>query len=360
MNTDDATHEKHGFVDMLKEHSLKAAGYAYLVGDAAIIASGLLDKNKTPKEKYQRAAVGAAWGLGGLAAARYGNPTAEKQLELLCNRLGDYLRMQGVVIPDRPELADIAKEGGLVHHVQSFMYAHPSEVLNTIYVLGSAQLVTNGLLGHSKANANAATLTADEMKKAKRVAHSDTASGLFIGAGALAGLLIPEKTPDPTHPAQGSLGRAMAWVQEKPLRVSGLLYHANNASMLWGAFAARGEKGGNKNYLWRFLTAGSYIFGNTMLALSSKNFGKDNKDPKMLEKLSELSAQVIAAQPKDVQEALVQQISGYLGAQPEIEKHAKEIAQILHAKLAAVSQSAAGGLWTDAVSKSPGELSPTL
>ena len=48
----------------LKDISLRAAGYSYLLGDAAIFTAGIMEKN------YNNALTGLTWGLGGLAAAR--------------------------------------------------------------------------------------------------------------------------------------------------------------------------------------------------------------------------------------------------------------------------------------------------
>jgi hypothetical protein len=307
----------------LKDVSLKAAGYAYIAGDVAIVASGLLDKNKTKQERWQRASVGLLWGAGGLAAARYGNPKGEKQLELLTGRLRQYLKKQGVAVPK--DITELHKDQSIFDHIEAFLYAHPSEVLNAIYTIGAGQMVLSGVTGLKRA----AEVT---HKKTRREAKFDIASGILIGAGALAGLLIPEKKREPDHPTHGALEKAMSWVQEKPLRLSGILYHANNMTMLGSAFAACKENPESNHYLWRFLTAGSYIFANTMLAISSKGHTKD-KNYDVTGKLADLSAQVIAAQPPEVQKALVEQVSGYLAAQPEIDKKADEIAELLHIKL---------------------------
>ena len=178
----------------LKNVSLKAAGYAYLVGDAALFAAGLMEKNT------KGAITGALWGVGGLAAARYGNPTAEKQIELVSTRLGEYLAKQGIKIPSHPTTALLAKENGLLDHVEQFLYHYPSEMLNAIYMLGATQMVSSGI---------------------SRKFTPDIVSGILIGAGALAGILIHEKKPDSEHPPHGALEKAVSWIQEKPLRLPG-------------------------------------------------------------------------------------------------------------------------------------------
>lgn len=307
--------------DKLKENSLRAAGIAYLIGDAAIVASGLVEGN------IKRASVGAAWGAGGLFPAFFGNPTQEKQLELIGRKLGGYLRKQGVEIPKDPTIAKLTKEGGIADHTKDFFYHHPSEALNAIYAIGAGQLVAAGMTNN--------------VKSGKGASNADIASGLLVGAGALSGLLIKEKKPDSDKRPKDALGKIKAWAQEKPLRVSGLLYHANNISMVAGAYSqwkeARGKVNASKNYRWRFLTAGAYIFANTMLALSSKGHGGSEKSD-VSAAAAELAAKIIAVQPQEVQEALVQNVAGYLSAQPEIGKTAQEIAFLMHEKLATVGR----------------------
>ncbi|MDX2113797.1 MAG: hypothetical protein SFW63_08740 [Alphaproteobacteria bacterium] len=318
-------------VDRLKDNSLKTAGYGYLIGDAAIIAAGLTDSTKKDwGEKGRYAAVGAYWALGGLAAARYGNPSAEKELELLSKRLGEYLKKQHIEIPDSPTTSSLTKPSGVIDTIEDFLYQHPSQALNSIYALGAGQLIYSGIKDLGKA----------ENKNAKILARLDTTSGILIAAGALAGLLIKEKAPDPTHPAHSRWEKAMAWVQEKPLRVSGWLYHANNATMLGATYFKHQAHPESKNYLWRALTAVSYIFANTMLQFSSKQGGTASnvdQDKQTMAALAEKSALVIAAQPKEIQEALIEQISGFLASQHEVSLKAPEIAAILHDKLSTVS-----------------------
>jgi hypothetical protein len=305
----------------LKEQSLKAAGIAYIVGDAALIFAKLM-------EGTQVGAGGAAlWLGGGLAAAKYGNPKAEQRLKLLEQRLGQYLKKQGVKIPENPMTADLVKVGGVLDHIEAFLYTYPSQLLNALFAVGGALTIKGGI-GRSK---------------------SDLACGALVMAGALGGLLIPERKPDREHPTQGMLGKAWEWAQEKPLRVSSTFFHANNIFTITSAFEQMKKNPAGKSHWFRFLTAASYIFGNIMLSQSLKDniSAKDqHRNEKVLEALAEASGQVIAAQPKEVQEVLVQNIAGYLSSQKEIKTTAPEIAKLLHAQLAVLrDKTPAAGQW---------------
>ncbi|MBY0406491.1 MAG: hypothetical protein K2Q01_02275 [Rickettsiales bacterium] len=294
-------------VGSLKNNSLKAAGYAYLVGDAALFASGYMGG------RSKEAMSGLVYTIGGAACAKFANPKAEKQLQLLGARLGEHLREVHVPIPDQPDLQELTKKGGLIDHAEAFLYKYPSQVLNATYAVGGAQLLRSGLQ-HGK--------------------HWDTASGALVAAGGLAGLLIKEKAPDADHPPKTAFAKAVSWFQEKPLRLSGGLYALNNVTLIMSALEERKAKPANHSYMFKFLTAASYIFGNTMLALSSKdNSGKKEDCDAALEKLADASARIIAAQHKEVREALTQDIATYLAAQPEVTMKAPEIVDMLHKRL---------------------------
>ncbi len=308
-------------VEKLKDHSLRAAGVAYLVGDAALFASGM------KAGRYKEATSGLLWGIGGLVCAKYGNPDADKQFELLSGRLGDYLKKQHIEIPQNPDTEILNRKGGVIEHAETFLYAYPSQILNTVYAIGASQLVLSGMQ-HRKG--------------------WDTASGALILGGALAGLLIPEKKPDSEHPAHNMMDRCVEWVEEKPLRLSGALYALNNVTLTMSAIKEMQTNPAQKSYLFKFLTAGTYLFGNAMLAISSKEHAEGCKENNVaLEKIADTSARVIAAQAPEVQAALVEHIAAYLSAQPEVCRKAEDISALLYSKLEEVSRERppAGGNW---------------
>ncbi len=300
----------------LRENSLKAAGYGYLVGDAALFASGMM------AGRYKEASSGLIWWTGGIACAKYGNPDAEKKLELLSGRLGSYLRAQHVAIPASPDTAQLLKEGGLVDKAEAFLYKYPSQVLNATYAIGGVQLMRSGFQ-HRKG--------------------WDAASGALVTAGAVAGLLVKEKAPDPSQPPEGIVGKAAEWLQEKPLRIPAGFYLANNGTLLMGALSERKQNPAQKSYLFKFLTAAAYLFGNVMLGVSSKEQNGQAASDAALEKLGMAAARVLAAQAPEVRAHLLEHIAGFLAAQPETGHTAAEISAMLHEKLAQVGQSRSGG-----------------
>lgn len=324
-------------LDNLKDNSLKAAGYGYLVGDASLFAAGML------AGRYKEASTGLLWGLGGVACARYGNPNAEEQLKLLSGRLAKYLHKQGVAIPHTPDLEMLTRHEGLVDRVEQFFFHNPSEILNAFYAVGGGLMLRSGLKNYG----NVSDPWAGRMM---------TASGALVTAGGLAGLLIPEKQPgDKSETHHDFLSKAWDEIKRKPLRISGTLFALNNITLATNAYKEMKSNPAQKSYLFKYLTVASYLFGNIMLLLSSKE-NKGNQEAPSLEKLGEVSARVIAAQPQPLQEALVQQIAAFLSDQPQVGAKADEIAQLLYAKLAEVTKTLPAGeqgAWQNKVAAQP-------
>ncbi len=331
----------------LRDISLKASGLAYLAGDASLFVSGrMAGRNK-------EANAGALYALGGVLCALFGNPSADKQLKLLIRRLGDYLKKQGVEIPKSPTTVDMVKPGGLLEHITTFLYKYPTQILNLMFAYGGTQLFQSG------------------RKKNK---PWDAVAGVCVTAGGLAGLLITEGKSDSDHPPHGAIAQAMDWIREKPLRLTGALYMANNVALTLSAYGERKDYFGarkdtkNKSYLFKFLTVACYLFANSMLTLSSKdNVGagaREKSTDNAVSALADVSAKVIAAQHPELQEALVQNIAGYLSSQPEIKKTAPEIASLLHKKLVLVSQKQSPALaenWQSRMQIAPEQgLNPSL
>lgn len=316
--------QNHGAPPVREERStLNAAGYGYMVGDASLFASGML------AGRHKEALSGATYAAGGLVLARYGKEPAERKLERLTAKLHDYFVQEGIAIPQGAALnaQTLAQHGGILHRIEDFLYAHPSEVLNTIYAIGATSMIQSGIQHNKK---------------------WDLASGALIAAGALSGLLIKEKAPDTNHRATDPIGKAVEWVQEKPLRLSGGLYMANNVALTMSAINEMRSNPSQKSYLFKFLTAASFIVANSFLTLSSKDphseAGEKAHQREALHTLASRAARVIAAQPEGLREAVVQHTSGYLAAQPELGMSAKEIATQLHAELAKVAAPPSRGL----------------
>lgn len=288
-----------------RDVTLKASGCAFLVGDAALFAAGWRENS------VKTGSAGLLWSVGGLSTAWYANPNQEKQLALLNDRLGNYFRQHGVTIPDTPTTHALLRHQGLLDHVQDYFYRHPTDLMNATGLLGAGQLIRSGL---------------------KKRFLPDLASGAVVAAGALAGLLIPEKQPDPDHPPEGMGGRILSTIQEKPLRITGALQGMNNVAMFWGAAKKQREFPHQGGHAMRYAAAGSYMLANTLLFMSAKD-SKHNVSQATLQQIADVAAQVVAAQPEPQQHALLKGVAQHLAEQAG-SMDAGQIESLLNAHLA--------------------------
>lgn len=294
----------------ITDSSLKYAGYGYLIGDAALFAHGMLN------HRPDRAFTGLAWGVGGLVPALYGKEPAEHQLKRLSYQLGDFLSSQSVPIPRDSELfrEHLRHSPTAFNKIEDFLYAHPSQMLNAIYAIGGTTLIRSGL-------------------KQAKPDYFEAASGALVTAGGLAGWLLPERKSDDSKP-KSTHGGLWEWMTEKPLRVSGLLYSLNNITLISSAFTERAANPANTSYYLKFLTAASYVVANNLLALSSKDQANQAPNTEATAIIERLAAQVIHAQPADVQEALIQKVSEFLATCPELKSDAATLSTQLHKQVA--------------------------
>lgn len=299
----------------LKRESLRASGYSYLVGDAALFASGMMSGRK------HEALTGAMYTAGSLVLIRYGKENAERRLHTMQGRLREYFANENIPIPQASELNSVALkgEGSVIDLIEDFMYEYPSQIFNTMNVLGGFSLLRSGMK-HSKG--------------------WDSASGALVVAGGLAGLLITEKHPSSNHHATSGLGKAWELVQEKPLKVSGYLYMATKPALVVSALQERSDNPQQKSYLFKLLAAAIYMVADGLLSISSKDsvsYIEKDDNAKAMQKLETTAARVIAAQPEGLKLYILQQTAGFLAAQTDIKLSATQIASDLTERIKELS-----------------------
>lgn len=287
----------------LENTSLKMAGRAFLVADASLMASGMMSG------RYREAAGGLLWAGGAAVLARYGNENQERHLQNLSLHLSEYLAKEGVDLPERGQISRemIAKNDGLIHKIEDFLYKHPSEVANAIYTYGGLQLLRSGIT-HNK--------------------RWDSVSGAAVTAGALAGLLIPqskEKLPRTGNPITDSWNA----IREKPLRLTGSLYMISPVALFTSGIKEYRANPADKSYLFKLLAASSNLVANCLITMSSKNTDPSTDD-KDMRSIYEGAASIIAAQPKEVRQSVVEHIASFISTQPETSVTTKQAKTILN------------------------------
>lgn len=301
--------------DGLRDKKLKLAGYSYLLGDAALAASGLA-QGKGGREVF---GTGAIWAAGAVGAAVWGNPTVEKQLEILGTQIASRLQDQGATLTDatRSDIPLLKNSQGMLNRLDHFLYKHPTELLNSAYAIGSAILLHGGIKNFSQT---------------KGKIHA--AMGGLVMAGALGGLLIKEDPNARKKADQNSfLSRTTAFIKEKPMRFSGTMYWVNNIFTVANAVSDRklpAGKFGLRPHWFSVTTAASYILANGLLFMSPRDqIAEQGFAGHHIAELEDAAARIIAAQPVHIQQALLSDISHYMAEEKGIKLPPEQIAQAL-------------------------------
>src|SRR5690606_25274594 len=128
-----------GLLQKLRQQSVRFAGRSFIFADISLFLSGLMSG------KLKEASAGIFGLTAGAVGSRYGNPKLEKQMEILHRDLGNYLEKNNVAIPASPDTAALTKKGGLIENVETFLYEHPTQVMNAFYSLIGVQFIRSAL-----------------------------------------------------------------------------------------------------------------------------------------------------------------------------------------------------------------------
>jgi hypothetical protein len=314
-----------------RDKTLKAAGLGYMLGDIGLFAAALArgkatGKNAKISDELKSSAV---WFAGGIAAARYGNPKENRQIAMQAADMQEFFKKNGIKIPTNLDSENpLLQKPSFFKKCGHFLYKHPSEMLNGMFGVGAALLVKQGI---------------QEVKKNKNM-FSTLGMGIAVGLGALSGLLIKEDADARKKARDGNfVDQALAYIKEKPLRLTGTLYATNNI------FTVRKALGDWKNFGDKplslkphyFSTAAAtvYILSNISLFFSRREqTSKKGFSPEGIAKLEDAAARVIAAQPLAKQKALGADVAHYLSQQHGISSHAEAIEAHLAERVAALSK----------------------
>lgn len=310
--------ENRTFMQRMQDATLHYAGLNYLAADACLFAHGAVNNNKNTM------ATAAFWALGGLSSALFGKKPSEYQLKELSLNLAKYLQDGGINIPHDSQLHKryIQHGNSTWNGIQRFAYNHPSELLNTVYGIGAGFLIRSGFKPRNNGKGD----------------WKMSASGALVLAGALIGLLAPENEQKPDQNVQPSnQGGALSWLKEKPLRVSAALYTLNNGFLVASAYDEQKTKAlGNSSYLFKYAAAAAFLSSNLLLSLSDKDRSQDIKELP-IDQLTAYAADIIARQPNDTQEAVLNKIADYMANIPVLAMDKNQALAYLNQSMIAAS-----------------------
>ncbi len=313
----DATHHTRTLAKNLQDISVKGAGIGFTVADLALVGSGYMSG------RYKECITGSIFSVGSMLLAKYGNKSSELHLNDLSCKLGNYLKESGYDLSTEGpvSLERLKRCEGFTKQLETFMYAHPTQVFNSFVAVAGVPLMMSGMQ-HRK--------------------PFDTLAGALVTGGALCGLLIPEKKPDTSVPQEqkSTWQKAKEWVQERPLRIPSIMWAANNFSMFVSAMKERAVTPAQKSYRFKFAGVAANLTANAFTFISSKDEATGfATEPENVSALEAVAVQMIMAQPKAKQHEVIDQIAGFLSAQPEVKIPASTLAKEMRNKIAQLEQS---------------------
>lgn len=307
--------------EWMKRSSLKLSGWSYIIGDIALILSGI----KSGRKGEQLSGGFSLAGAGVLT--QYGNVKTEHHVRDVTERMGTFLEEQACQLPESCALSRIIheKKQGRLQDADQFLTKFPSETALSLYALSALSFAQSGIR-HKK--------------------PWDVAASMSSFAASMGSVIMPEKKvqkhADAEHAlSEGQIESWKQWIQEKPLRVAGFVYLLSGAALGMSAMREMKNDPKQKSYIFKFIAAGSYILGNAMLMISNKSAanGHGAFDADEKRRILGHAAEAISTQPEVLQKGLVGYVSGFLAQQPEMGSNAPEISKALHEQLEHFKQS---------------------
>lgn len=183
-------------------------GLGFVICNAALFTNGLIanrfaDTPEARKAGAGRMLSGAMWEASSVFLAKYGDRSVADQQTRLQEKLCHYLQQHGVPLDaESLRYADTEKRDGWHKKIEDFLYAHPIEIANAYNALAGIGFAVSGFLRHRAGD------------KQTGLANLGVSAAMITGA--LASIIIPEKTPEQIA-AKGQTGTLWGKMQEHPL-----------------------------------------------------------------------------------------------------------------------------------------------
>lgn len=368
--------DKVSFGDVLRNKTLQATGATYMLADAAFSTYAGMELNKHYKELnrakalgkeaealaresvrggWWKIASGVGYAIGSVILAAYGShDQSQSEIKKSVGKIDRYIRQQGLSpVNGGPAVAQEPdkKDTGLLGAADALLKRYPSEALNIVYTGVGLLLMRSSLnqVHGLKEKLQPLKKGTDEFNRIRSELRSerlDIGLGTITATSAMAGLLIKEKKPLEGEHRRSGLAGVWDWIQEKPLRATGIGYmaatgvHAITTARKWRALpgetvAQVADK--------RKIMSGRAAFvvlsmaAEAMLAISSKGHGEGVQTDRSTEdSVVAATAEFIARQPEANRDLLIERLSGYMSSPDVMGQRAELIAGKLREQIGAI------------------------
>ncbi len=340
---------------------------------------------------------GIGYAIGSVILSQYGSrDQTPVEIDKHNAQVERFLKTEGFIDPNNdysfaPTVTKSSK--GILGGIDATLRRFPSEALNVVYTgvglglmgasfrqIGAARNSIKSLKSAAQSTTSQATKLED-LRKHLNEEVLDVGLGTITAGSALAGIFIKEKKPIEGREKRGGLEGVWDWIEEQPLRATGIGYmvatgvHAITTSQKWllkpsekaskafeGEIKALGKNGPltrelqhHKDVLdklksrrmtlngrWAFIALN--ILAETLLIFSSKGHGEGVRNEDVDDSVIATTARFIARQNPAQHEVLIQRLAGYMSAPEVLGMKSEVIAAELRAQLAGMQQNP----WVDA------------
>lgn len=282
---------------------------------------------------------GVGYAIGGSVLSLFASKDqSQNEIKNSVKKVRSYMLKEGVAVPQDSSAGDITKkeQKPIGARIKDFVTTHPSEVLNSVYTVVGI-LLAAASIKKVKAGWIEGETFMSPLHKDVRNDVKDIGLGAITMTSALTGLLVKEKKREPGQPKRGGFGGVWDWIQEKPLRATGVGYFISTLFHAWATYGKykEGDKFVRDTVAFRAAFVGANILAEALLFASSKGHGQGVKSDDSVEKtVVAATAELIAKQNPATQNQLVDQLAGYMASPEVLGGKAETIANELRQQLA--------------------------
>jgi hypothetical protein len=330
-----APEQKRGLWEWIKHNTFKACIAFYFIGDIGITAHGWFQKKRTKNtsvEIREDVYTGLFYFAGTLSSAistaLRGNQSDE-EVRVVQEKFYESVKADGV---DAEKAMPFAAENKKKQNpIVAFIAKHPAELMNTMFT-GAGIFLGLAVMKRLKASkikeiANPSLLNNTWHKGEKFYDYVDVGTGVVTAASGTLATFVKErpKTSEEKEP-ESTIGKAWRWLEEKPLRISGIGYMAATGAHLFSSrFKYLKTLHETNSHKEAFFDAGfRSIFGVTnviaevLMAHSSKGHGEGVRSDDTVETTAAaMAAEAISTQAPEKKGQLVENYATKL-ASPKI------------------------------------------
>ena len=300
------------FMDKIRARSLQGTSIAFLAADASYSRYGYLESH--PED----IAAGLAYGIGSATMGLVGtNAQAIDEIKKQTKKLLKYAKEHDIKLENNFTIPIVTENNkrDVFHQIVDTLQTYPTEIGNSFTALAGTMISYAAY----KYKISPKTLPHGHSKTS---GYMDFGLGISTLTSGMVGAWIKEKKHDPDVPRSEGMQGWWEWIQERPLSVAAFGYMCSTLCHTGSTIIdyRKAKKTGNTKTLdavkWRAGFIGCTIIGEILLAMSSKGHGEGVKsDMSTEDSIISIAAELVAKQKPELQTALTENLSHFLGRQ---------------------------------------------